>query len=230
MYPGIKVVPIFSLCHDPCHKIEPVGATDLGHCRPRDWGIFLNENYGCAIKAHSHFNLNNKVMKKLLCGLLVLGLTIPSFAQVIKTEELSEVVVYATNYKYLNNVDTQEEASIPVEMLRRKVAAFDVKESEFYQDDYDVYNINFFIPEGKILAAYDKDGKIIRTAERFKNINLPKAVKEAVLDRFPEWTITKDIYLVNYHTDKGVNKKYKLKLENGEKVLRVKVDETGEFL
>ncbi|NAY91325.1 nicotinate-nucleotide adenylyltransferase [Muricauda sp. JGD-17] len=169
-------------------------------------------------------------MKKLLCGLLILGLTIPSFAQVIKTEELSEVVVYATNYKYLNSIDTQEEASIPVEMLRRKVASFNVKDSEYYQDDYDLYNINFFIPEGKILAAYDKDGKILRTAEKFKNINLPKAVKEAVLDRFPEWTITKDVYLVNYHDKTGVSKKYKLKLENGDKVLRVKVDEKGEFL
>ncbi|WP_222983399.1 nicotinate-nucleotide adenylyltransferase [Flagellimonas meishanensis] len=169
-------------------------------------------------------------MKKLLCGLFILGLTIPSFAQVIKTEELSEVVVYATNYKYLNNVDTEEEASIPVEMLRRKVAAFNVQESEYYQDDYDLYNINFFIPEGKILAAYDKDGKIIRTAERFRDINLPTAVKEAVLDRFPEWTITKDIYLVNYHDEKGVAKKYKLKLENGDKVLRVKVDGEGNFL
>jgi len=169
-------------------------------------------------------------MKKLLFGLLTLGLVFPMQSQIIKTEELSEVVVYATNYKYLNSIDTEEEASIPVEMLRRKVAAFNVKDSEFYQDDYDLYNISFFIPEGKILAAYDKDGKIIRTAEKFKNINLPLSVKEAVADRFPGWTITKDVYLVRYVDDKGVTKKYKLKLENGDKVLRVKVDENGAFL
>lgn len=169
-------------------------------------------------------------MKKLLLTLLSLGIAISLQSQIIKTEQLSEVIVYATNYKYLNNIDTEEEASIPVEMLRRKVAAFDVKGSEYYQDDYDLYNINFFIPEGKILAAYDKDGRIIRTAERFKDINLPNTVKKAVLDRFPEWTITKDIYLVTYHNEKGVTKKYKLKLENGDKVMRVKVDEKGEFL
>ena len=169
-------------------------------------------------------------MKKIVLTLLTVGLAISLHSQIIKTEQLSEVIVYATNYKYLNNIDTEEEASIPVEMLRRKVAAFDVKSSEYYQDDYDLYNINFFIPEGKILAAYDKDGKIIRTAERFKNINLPNTVKKAILDRFPEWTITKDVYLVTYHNEKGVNKKYKLKLENGDKTLRVKVDEKGEFL
>ena len=169
-------------------------------------------------------------MKKLLLVLFVMGFIVPMQSQIIKTEELSEVVVYATNYKYLNSIDTKEEASIPVEMLRRKVAAFNVKDSEYYQDDYDVYNINFYIPEGKILAAYDKDGKIIRTAERFNNVNLPNSVKTAVMDRFPGWTITKDTYITHYYDKKGVTKKYKLKLENGDKVLRVKVDETGEFL
>jgi len=169
-------------------------------------------------------------MKKILLGLFIFGLTTQAFAQIIKTEKLSEVTVYATNYKYLNNVNTQEVASIPVELLERKVAAFDVTSSDFYQDDYDLYNITFFIPEGKILAAYDKDGKLLRTAEKFKGINLPMQVKEAVLDRFPEWTITKDVYLVNYHHNKGVSKKYKLKLENGDKTLRVKMDETGKFL
>ncbi|MBO0331856.1 nicotinate-nucleotide adenylyltransferase [[Muricauda] lutisoli] len=169
-------------------------------------------------------------MRKILFGLLTIGLVIPLQSQITKTEELSEVVVHATNYKYLNSLDTEEEASISVELLRRKVAAFDVKGSDFYQDDYEVYNVDFFIPEGKILAAYDKDGKIIRTVEKFKNINLPLAVKEAILDRFPEWTITKDVYLVRYHEGKDVNKRYKLKLENGDKVLRVKVDEMGGFL
>lgn len=169
-------------------------------------------------------------MKNLFMVLFVLGLVMPLQSQIIKTEELSEVVVYATNYKYLNSIDTKEEASVPVEMLRRKVAAFNVKDSEFYQDDYDTYNINFYIPEGKILAAYDKDGKIIRTAERFNNVNLPLSVKNAVMDRFPGWTISKDTYVTHYYDKKGVSKKYKLKLENGDKVLRVKMDENGEFL
>lgn len=166
----------------------------------------------------------------MLFGLLTFGLIIPMQSQITKTEELSEVVVYATNYKYLNSLETEEEVSVPVELLRKKVASFDLKESEFYQDDYGVYQINFYIPEGRILAAYDKDGKIIRTAEKFKNINLPVAVREAIYKRFPGWTITKDLYLVRYHEGNDVKKRYKLKLENGNKVLRVKVDEKGEFL
>jgi hypothetical protein len=123
-----------------------------------------------------------------------------------------------------------EEVSVPVELLHRKVAGFNVKDSEFYQDDYDLYQVNFFIPEGTILAAYDANGILIRTAEKLKKINLPKAVKESIDDRFPEWTITKDIYLVNYQDTKGASLKYKVKLENGDKILRVKLDEMGNFL
>ena len=169
-------------------------------------------------------------MKKIVLGLLCLGLTSPAFTQIIKTEKLSEVTVYATNYKYLNSLNSEEPAAIPVEMLQRKVAAFDLKDSDYYQDDYDYYQINFYIPEGKILAAYNKDGKIIRTVERFKNVNLPTSVKEAVMERFPGWTITEDAYVVYYHETKGVDRKYKLILENGDKKLRVKMDENGNFL
>lgn len=166
-------------------------------------------------------------MKRLLIGLMVLGLSPQLFAQV---EELSEVTLYATNYKYLNDVNTEEIASIPVKELERKVATFDVKESEFYHDDYDEYVISFYIPQGKILAAYDRDGKILRTAERFENINLPLAVKNAIVGRFPGWSITKDNYMVTFYDNRGTYKRYKLKLENGDKTMRVKLDEKGNFL
>ena len=166
-------------------------------------------------------------MKKLLIGLLVLGLSPQLFAQI---EKLSEVTIYATNYKYLNDVNSQEIASIPVKELEQKVANFDVKESEMYHDDYNEYIVSFYIPQGKILAAYDRDGKILRTAERFENVNLPLAVKEAVVGRFPGWSITEDIYAVTFYENRGTYKKYKLKLENGEKTLRVKLDEKGNFL
>lgn len=169
-------------------------------------------------------------MKKVLLSLLAIGLTTQSFAQIVKTEQLSEVEVVATNYKYLNNVNTGEVASIPVEMLQRKVASSNLKDSEYYQDDYDLYHITFYIPDGKILAAYDTDGKIIRTVEKFKNINIPKSVKNAVLDRYPKWTITKDVYMVNYNDSKGAEKMYKLKFENGDELIRVKTDEKGNFL
>ncbi|WP_299441396.1 nicotinate-nucleotide adenylyltransferase [uncultured Aquimarina sp.] len=166
-------------------------------------------------------------MKKLILGLFVIGLTIPSFAQ--KVEKLEEVIVIATNYKYLNEVN-EEAADVPIKLLEKKVATYDLKGSDFYRDEYDLYYVSFHIPEGKILAAYDKDGNVLRTIEKFKGTNLPPAVYAAVTERFPGWAITKDVYLVNYHNKKGTTKKYKLRLENGDKTMRVKTDEDGKFL
>ncbi len=168
-------------------------------------------------------------MKKFIIGLFVIGLTSQVFAQVPKVEQLSEVVVTAVNYKYLNAIDSKEVA-IPVKMLERKAAAYNVQDADFYSDDYEFYTVSFFIPEGKIVAAYNPEGQIIRTFERFENIKLPTAVRDAVAERFPNWTIVKDVYRVTYNQDDGANKTYKLKLENGDKTMRVKIDDTGEFL
>ncbi len=168
-------------------------------------------------------------MKKFIVGLLVLGLTSPLLAQVPKVEELSEVVVTAVNYKYLNATDSKEVA-IPVQMLERKVAAFNLEDAEFYQDDSDFYYVSFYIPEGKIVAAYNPEGEVLRTIERFEDVKLPTAVRNAVAERFPNWTIVNDVYRVTYNQNKGANKSYKIKLKNGDKVMRVKIDDTGEFL
>ena len=169
-------------------------------------------------------------MKKLITTVLILGLLPALFSQEIRTEELSEVVLYATNYKYFNSLATEDPAAIPVKMLQRKVAAFNLENSDYYQDDYDYYQINFFIPDGKILAAYNAEGKIIRTIEKFENVKLPESVNLAVLDRFPGWVVSEDVYLVKYHETKGVSHTYKITLVNGDKTLKVKLDNKGNFL
>ncbi|MDV7137448.1 nicotinate-nucleotide adenylyltransferase [Maribacter sp. TH_r10] len=168
-------------------------------------------------------------MKKFVIGLFVLGLTSPLLAQVPKVEQLSEVVVTAVNYKYLNAIDS-EEVAVPVKMLERKAAAYNVEDSDFYQDDFDIYYISFYIPEGRIVAAYNTEGEIIRTIERFQDVKLPSTVRDAVVERFPNWAIVNDVYRVTYNQNKGAMKTYKIKLKNGDKVMRVKVDDSGEFL
>lgn len=168
-------------------------------------------------------------MKKVLLSLFVLGLTSQGFSQITKVEELSEVVVSAVNYKYLN-ATTNEEVALPVKMLERKAAAYNIKESDLYSDEYDYYTVSFFIPDGRIVAVYNADGQIIRTVEKFKNVKLPDAVNKSVMERFPKWTVESDVYLVSYVDDKGSKKTYKLKLKNGDERMRVKVDETGTFL
>lgn len=161
----------------------------------------------------------------LSLGAFVFGFVLQSFAQI----ELPEVKVVAVNYKYLNSVDDKE-TPVLVKQLQQHVAAFDVKTAEFYEDEYDTYFVSFYIPEGKILAAYDKDGKLLRTAEKFSNVKVPSAVSQSVMKKFPGWTIAKDVYLVSFYDPDGVNKKYKITLEKGNKRMKVKTNEQGVVL
>jgi len=165
-------------------------------------------------------------MKKPILILLLLALSSQVFSQVI---ELKEVIITAVNYKYLNAVDS-EDNSIAVQELQEKAAMFDLKSSEYYNDEYETYNISFYIPDGKILAAYDKNGKLIRTIEKFKNVKLPTAVSNAIAKRFPNWSMTSDVYKVSFHKDNDAAKKqYKVRLENGDQRMKVKLDEKGNF-
>lgn len=88
-------------------------------------------------------------MKRILLSLLIIGLAIQSNAQeeTTTTEKLSTVVLHATNYKYINAVNN-EEAALPVKLLQQKVADYDIRNSDIYNDEYDSYNVAFHILTG----------------------------------------------------------------------------------
>ncbi|HEX4956814.1 MAG TPA: nicotinate-nucleotide adenylyltransferase [Lacibacter sp.] len=161
----------------------------------------------------------------LISGLLVSGFSLTTMAQ----QELPEITIYSRNYKYLKAVNSKEVAQ-PVNLLERRAAAYNIKNTSIYEDDYDNYTITFYLPEGYVLAVYDKDGKIIRTAEKFKDIDLPLAVRKAIADKYPEWILTSDVYIVNFSESKELVKYYKIVLRSGDQVLRLKANERGEFI
>ena len=165
-------------------------------------------------------------MKKIMYLLVSVGFVIQMNAQEIK---LPEVIISAVNYKYLNAVNT-EDSDPSVTRLEQEVAFYNIKDSDLYEDEYDTYMIEFYIPDGRIVAAYDKDGNILRTIEKFKSVKLPKDVRDAVFTRFPNWTLDKDAYFVNFENNKDAKKVYKIKLRNGNEVMRIKIDAEGNFM
>ena len=165
-------------------------------------------------------------MKKLIFSLMAIGFVYQMYAQDIK---LPEVIISAVNYKYLNAVSS-EDSDPSVTRLEQEVAFYNVKESDLYEDDYDTYMIEFYIPDGRIVAAYNSNGELLRTIEKFKSVKLPKDVRDAVFTRFPNWTLDKDVYYVNYDVNKDVKKVYKIKLRNGDEVMRIKIDAEGNFM
>lgn len=166
-------------------------------------------------------------MRKVFLVLMLLGLTTPLMAQ--DPIELSEVLIGGTNYKYLNAVNYVE-APMPVRFLEQQAAEFKAEGHDLYVDEFGSYSVSFFIPDGKVVGFYDADDMLVRTIERYKNVQLPDDVQYALITRFPNWEVTKDVYHVTYHQTKGVNKYFVLKLTNGNKTIRVKIDDEGTFM
>ncbi|MBT8394085.1 MAG: nicotinate-nucleotide adenylyltransferase [Bacteroidia bacterium] len=165
-------------------------------------------------------------MKKLVLGLLFFGLTTQIYSQAI---ELSEVDV-SLNYQYLDAVNA-DEAAVPVKVLTEQAGKYNPNKNDLFDDEFDTYRVSFHIPEGKIVAAYDKNGKIIKTIEKYKNVRLPLVVLESVAENYPNWAVVEDVYEVNYHCTKGVIKKqYKIKLKNKDKTVTIKTDAEGNFM
>jgi len=166
-------------------------------------------------------------MKNLILLILAWGLTTPIFAQIIV---LDEVVISPVKYKYIYEV-IDDDVDQSVKDLQEKLGKFDVTKEEYFNDEYDTYDVSFYIPKGYAVATYDKEGNLLRTIERYKNVKLPFAVSQALVERFPNWKVDKDIYKVIYSEPKWESKKvYKIKLTNGEKTVRVKADQDGNFL
>ncbi|MEO8885330.1 MAG: hypothetical protein ABI367_04645 [Mucilaginibacter sp.] len=162
----------------------------------------------------------------IILVILLIGTTLRASAQIM----LPEVSIVASTYKYLNAADNKEMAQ-PVRMLEFNAATYDIKKSEFYNEDYEGYYVSFYIPDGEILAEYNKNGKLLRTVEKFKNTTLPAEVKNTVSQVFPGWHISEDVYKVYYYDQKGkADKIFKLQLEDGSKRIKVKLNENGVFL
>lgn len=160
-------------------------------------------------------------MKKLILGLLALGMSSSMYSQGIT---LPEVEISVLNYKYLNSVNS-EDIDSNVKKLEKEVAYYDYDNSDFYS--YDV--VAFYIPKGKILATYDSEGNIFTTTEKFDNIKLPTDVRDAIFTRFPGWSLKKNAYRVIYKREKS-RKEYRVVIQNGDELLRVKTDEKGNFV
>jgi len=175
-------------------------------------------------------------MKNLIIGLVILGLTTTGFAQDKSNEfvvALEDVETLGTNYKYLSAIG-HTDAAVLVKLLTQKVASFDLEFSNCLKADYEKqeYYVQYKIPHGEILAVYDKEGEIIRTTERFKDISLPLTVSNAIVEKYPGWKISRDIYRVGYVKDGELNKTYKLFIEktnNGKRII-IMIDENGNFL
>ena len=169
-------------------------------------------------------------MRAIIVGLLFLGLTTLCYSQTGDENMLTEVEVYAKNYDYLKSVNSDDKALHEVHLLEREVANFDVNNLNLYRTDFDNYQVNFYNSKGVIRASFDNESNLVRTVERFENVDLPRSVRRSVVTRYPEYLISADEYHVRYHHKKGVTKKFRILMEKDGKQFWVKTDENGNML
>lgn len=157
---------------------------------------------------------------------LITGFAFRSFAQNV----LPEVKIVASVYKYLN-VAGNREMGQPVRMLEYYAASYDVKNSEFYDGNPDGYYISFSVPGGEILAVYDKEGKLLRTSEKFSNTKIPVMINDETGIQAPGWRVVKDEYRFHYNDREGAaDKTFYLLLKKGCKRLKLKFTANWGFI
>ncbi|AUS07018.1 hypothetical protein C1A40_16895 [Tamlana carrageenivorans] len=98
-------------------------------------------------------------------------------------------------------------------------------------DENDLYTVSFYTSSGKIEAAYNKKGKLIKTHERYKNNRLPLEVMQAISKNYPDWCIIEGLHFIKYHHENDtLNQVYKIKIKKESEILSLKTNEIGKFL
>ena len=167
-------------------------------------------------------------MRKLLLILILLGFSTQVFGQVEET--LPEVEVLGFHFKYIDAMGDEIDAPAVVKKLHEHVGNFDILESDVYDLEMDNYQFTFEIPQGRILAGYDKEGELLWTVERFKDVKPPYNVLKKVALEYPGWAFDKTFYTIRYNEDSGATKKYKVIISKDGKKKRITLNPEGNIL
>lgn len=172
-------------------------------------------------------------MKKLVIGTLCLGLASLGFSQSADVDfgqvKLSDVTVSPINLDYIDKV-REGAVSEKVFIMEKKASRYNIKESPFFNNHEESFEIRFIKKNGRITAIYDRNGKIRSTSERYKNLRLPPAVRNSVYKAYTGWTMVGNAYMVSYHCNRGVKKIYKVKMAKGDLQKNLKIDTQGNLL
>lgn len=161
-------------------------------------------------------------MKKVLFGLLVLGLTNLVVAQsAVKNYEIELPSI--RNAFYLNKMVDGLAPNV-VNDLQIKAVSFSPNSArEFNNKEKDLFEVVHKASNGEIIAFYDKDGTIVSTRTSFSNVTLPVEVRKQVFEENEGWTTTGNKYKSVFADNRIIKKSYRIQLQNGtdEKVVTV---------
>ena len=160
-------------------------------------------------------------MKKLVIGLIFLGLASQGFSQEEEPEGWFEgtlltgvTVTPVINMEYLSAV--QDGVFSPLVLkLEEEVARYDVTQSPIYNETAKIYKIVFRRPNARVLATFDNEGTLKHSFEKFKDIACPEKVRNTLYNEYSGWLMKGNTYFVYYDENGELRRVYKIELENG---------------
>jgi len=159
-------------------------------------------------------------MKTIAASLFALGFMFLSNAQVTNDSEsmieLEDLVVTNLNADYLTAVQDRETPKV-VASLQRKAAGYNVLGNKAFDNKQSgSFEMLFTNNQGKINAFYNSKGKITYTIESFKNVLLPKSVRQEIQRSNANWQMVGNRYTSLYNHNKLIKRNYKVMLKNGD--------------
>lgn len=96
-------------------------------------------------------------------------------------------------------------------------ANFNIDEfiAQVEDEKYDSYEVNFISKRGYLRADFNKEGDLVRSNSRFKNIILPEKLRSQLYRDHQGWEMTKNIRITTGKNGLVNRDYYKIKLENG---------------
>lgn len=170
-------------------------------------------------------------MKKLVICMLLLGMVSVGHTQILLKE--ATVISDPASLKldpYSNSLTIQmsedrvgEFGENPLMFLKNH---FDFQSfaNQNRGNNFDNYQIWFKSTKGYLLANVDKDGNLLSSSQRFKNVMLPKEDRDKILADYGKVKFTSSKYFASskgWDIDRAY---YRVKISDGKKTTRVRID------
>ena len=145
-----------------------------------------------------------------------------------------ELKTTGTNANYLN-LSSVLESPTYVRKLQGFAAAYDIKTSKVYTNQYDsekkpIYQITMKTNEGRITAYYNGKGEIKKASERYTNVAIPTYIVIKIMQDYPDWKVTNQMCEIDYNLNKGSKITYQVKLMKGNKKKTLDLDANGNMI
>ncbi|TNJ42444.1 hypothetical protein KFZ70_14820 [Tamlana fucoidanivorans] len=135
----------------------------------------------------------------------------------------------ALNANYLDKV-LDHSMAVHVSALENRVAFFDVTKSRgFKKSKAHPFKVKFKTEKGYVEVFYDKDGTVIESKGRYKEVKLPRAVRISLFKTYEGFILLDSDYLVNYKNG-SVEKLYYVKIGKGSDIKKIKMHADGTFI